>query len=49
MSAKKPLLFLAKGLNQETSVKVVGKIQSDTRSALGYELLVQDIEVIGES
>lgn len=40
---------LAKGLNQETSVKVVGKIQADTRSALGYELLVQDIEVIGES
>ena len=40
---------LAKGLNQETSVKIVGKIQADTRSALGYELLVQDIEVIGES
>ena len=40
---------LAKGLNQETSIRVTGKIQEDTRSALGYELLVENIEVIGES
>ncbi|MDO4432137.1 MAG: asparagine--tRNA ligase [Aerococcaceae bacterium] len=40
---------LAKGLNQETSIRVVGKIQEDPRSALGYELLVEDIAVIGES
>lgn len=40
---------LAKGLTQETSVRLTGKIQADTRSALGYELLVETIEVIGES
>ncbi|MCW6653304.1 asparagine--tRNA ligase [Aerococcaceae bacterium NML210727] len=40
---------LAKGLNQETSICVTGKIQADTRSALGYELLVEGIEVVGES
>lgn len=40
---------LAKGLNQETSIAVTGTIQADTRSALGYELLVSDIQVIGES
>ena len=33
---------LAKGLTQESS-------QEDTRSKLGYELLVKDIELIGES
>lgn len=45
-----PEIFeLAKGLTQETSVRLTGKIQADTRSALGYELLVETIEVIGES
>ncbi len=40
---------LAKGLNQESSVFVTGVVQEDTRSKLGYELLVKDIELIGES
>lgn len=40
---------LAKTLTQETSVRLTGTIQADTRSALGYELLVETIEVIGES
>ncbi len=39
----------AKSLTQETSVILKGIIQEDTRSALGYEVLVKDIEVIGES
>ncbi|MBF6625601.1 asparagine--tRNA ligase [Tuanshanicoccus lijuaniae] len=40
---------LAKSLGQESSIQVVGVIQEDTRSALGYELLVKEIELIGES
>ncbi|WP_124057425.1 asparagine--tRNA ligase [Vaginisenegalia massiliensis] len=40
---------LAKSLNQETSIKIRGIIQEDSRSNLGYELLVKDIQVIGES
>ena len=40
---------LAKGLTQESSVFVIGVVQEDTRSKLGYELLVKDIELIGES
>lgn len=40
---------LAKGVSQESSVHVVGKIQEDPRSALGYELLVEDITLIGDS
>ena len=40
---------LAKGLTQESSVFVTGVVQEDTRSKLGYELLVKDIELIGES
>lgn len=43
------LFDLAKGLNQETSVQVRGVVQADDRSSLGYELLVKDIHVIGES
>ena len=43
------LFDLAKGLNQETSVQVKGVVQADDRSSLGYELLVKDIQVIGES
>ena len=40
---------LAKGLTQESSVFVTGVVQEDTRSKLGYELLVKNIELIGES
>ncbi|UUX34532.1 asparagine--tRNA ligase [Fundicoccus culcitae] len=40
---------LAKNLTQETSVRIVGIVQVDDRSKLGYELLVKEIEVIGES
>ena len=40
---------LAKGLTQESSVFVTGVVQEDTRSKLGYELLVKDIKLIGES
>ncbi|WP_418268859.1 asparagine--tRNA ligase [Jeotgalibaca dankookensis] len=40
---------IAKSLTQETSVMFQGVIQEDTRSKLGYELLVNNIEVIGES
>lgn len=45
-----PEIFeIAKSLTQETSVMLQGVIQEDTRSKLGYELLVNHIEVIGES
>ena len=47
MSAK--LFDVAKSLTQETSLIVKGIIQEDTRSKLGYELLVTGIEVLGES
>ena len=40
---------LAKGLNQETSIWLTGVIQEDSRSKFGYEIVVKDIEVIGES
>ena len=40
---------IAKGLTQETSIMLTGVVQEDTRSKLGYELLVKDIEVLGES
>ncbi|MGP6140085.1 MULTISPECIES: asparagine--tRNA ligase [unclassified Jeotgalibaca] len=40
---------IAKGLSQESSIMVTGVVQEDTRSKLGYELLVKDIEVLGES
>lgn len=40
---------LAKGLSQETSVLVTGIVQEDTRSKLGFELLVTDLTVLGES
>lgn len=40
---------LAKSLGQESSIKVQGIIQEDTRSALGFELLVKSIELVGES
>ncbi|HJB24519.1 MAG TPA: asparagine--tRNA ligase [Candidatus Jeotgalibaca pullicola] len=45
-----PEIFeIAKSLTQETSVILEGVVQEDTRSKLGYELLVNNIEVIGES
>lgn len=40
---------LAKGLNQETSITITGIIQEDSRSKFGYEIVVKDIRVIGES
>ncbi|UPQ85589.1 asparagine--tRNA ligase [Ignavigranum ruoffiae] len=39
----------AKHLNQECSLKVRGIIQEDSRSELGYEVLIKDFEVIGDS
>ena len=39
----------AKSLTQETAVYVTGVVQEDTRSKLGFELLVTGLEVIGES
>ena len=39
----------AKNLHQETSLWVIGTIQEDTRSKFGYEIHVEDIEVIHES
>ncbi|MGX7108559.1 asparagine--tRNA ligase [Facklamia miroungae] len=38
-----------KGLGQESSLKLIGTVQADERSSLGYELLVHSIEVVGES
>ncbi|RDW22067.1 asparagine--tRNA ligase [Oceanobacillus chungangensis] len=40
---------IAKGLTQETSIYVTGKIVEDTRSKFGYEMQVSNIEVIHES
>lgn len=40
---------LAKSLGQESSVLVRGIVQEDSRSKLGYELLVTDITLVGES
>lgn len=39
----------AKSLTQETAVLVTGIVQEDTRSKLGYELLVTHLEVVGAS
>ncbi len=39
----------ARGITQESSLYVTGKVQKDERSVLGYELLVTDIEIIHES
>ena len=43
------LFDLATHINQETSVAITGTIQEDSRSDFGYEIHVQNIEVIGES
>nr|WP_263624242.1 asparagine--tRNA ligase [Cytobacillus kochii] len=39
----------AKSVTQESSVYVIGKVQKEDRSPLGYELLVTGVEVIHES
>ncbi|WP_025730388.1 asparagine--tRNA ligase [Atopobacter phocae] len=38
-----------KHLSQETSVEILGTVQEDTRSSLGVEILVKDLQVIGSS
>lgn len=38
-----------KTFGQESSLQLVGTVQADDRSALGYELLVHEITLIGES
>lgn len=43
------LFETVKHLSQETSVQLRGVIQEDARSLTGYELLVKDLKVIGES
>ncbi|MCF1615833.1 MAG: asparagine--tRNA ligase [Tetragenococcus koreensis] len=43
------IFHLAKELPQETSIWVTGEIREDSRSKFGYELGVQEIEVVGES
>ena len=40
---------LAKGLTQETSIIVTGEIREDSRSHFGYELGIQNVEVVGTS
>lgn len=40
---------LAKNLNQETSCWIIGEIREDNRSQLGYEIGIQNIEVVGTS
>lgn len=40
---------LAKELRQETSMWVTGVVHEDSRSKFGYELEVEDIEVVSES
>lgn len=40
---------LAKSITQETSLYVVGKVQKDERSPLGYELMVSGLEVIHQA
>ncbi|MDF7637093.1 asparagine--tRNA ligase [Leuconostocaceae bacterium ESL0958] len=39
----------AKELKQEASLYVTGEIRQDDRSSFGYEMAVQDIELIGDS
>lgn len=40
---------LAKNVSQETSLIVTGVVQEDTRSKVGYELLVTNLQVVGDS
>ncbi len=43
------LFELAKSLSQESSISVTGEVRADDRSALGVELGVSDLKLIGES
>ncbi|WP_347298387.1 asparagine--tRNA ligase [Dolosigranulum savutiense] len=43
------LFDLATSLNQETAIWVTGEISEDSRSKFGYEIQVEDIEVVGQS
>jgi asparaginyl-tRNA synthetase len=43
------LFQLAKSVTQESSVYVTGVVQKDERSPLGYELLVNGLEVLSQS
>jgi len=43
------LFDLITHLNQETSVVLTGEIQEDDRADFGYEIHVEDLEVVGES
>ncbi|HCM88967.1 MULTISPECIES: asparagine--tRNA ligase [Vagococcus] len=43
------LFDIAKNLNQETSVFVIGEIREDTRSKFGYEIGITGLEIVGES
>lgn len=43
------LFDLATSLNQETAIWVTGEISEDVRSKFGYEIQVEDIEVVGQS
>lgn len=40
---------IAKEVKQETSMYVTGTIHEDSRSHFGYEIEVEDIEIVGES
>jgi asparaginyl-tRNA synthetase len=40
---------LASSLDQEASLRVTGEVRPDERAPSGYELLVSEIEVLGES
>ncbi|AVK60337.1 asparagine--tRNA ligase [Lactobacillus sp. CBA3605] len=45
-----PAVFeLAKEVKQETSMWLTGVIHEDSRSKFGYEIEVEDIEIVGES
>lgn len=39
----------AKNLHQETAVLITGEIREDSRSKFGYEIGIENIEVVGES
>lgn len=40
---------MAKSIGQESSLELVGTVQADDRSALGFELLIHEMRLIGES
>ncbi|KRN88904.1 asparagine--tRNA ligase [Ligilactobacillus ceti] len=40
---------LAKNVKQESSLYVIGTIHEDKRSPFGYEIEIEDLEVVGES